>query len=143
LTGPKYPGGKAFNPNAFTLPPLLRPGAFQESISLALPLVREICGAIPSVDLAPPNGTLPFYSGTIDVLVTDIIMPRVRGLELAKRISRFRPAVAVVFMSGYSEEALVEGGLLAEANVTLIQKPFDPEVLVTRMRQLLDVAKSR
>jgi len=82
------------------------------------------------------------YSGTIDVLVTDIIMPRVRGLELAKRISRLRPAVAVVFMSGYSEEALVEGGLLAEANVTLIQKPFDPEVLVTKMRQLLDVAKS-
>jgi len=83
------------------------------------------------------------YSGTIDVLVTDIIMPRVRGLELAKRISRLRPAVAVVFMSGYSEEALVEGGLLAEANVTLIQKPFDPEALVTKMRQLLDVAKSR
>jgi CheY-like chemotaxis protein len=83
------------------------------------------------------------YSGTIDVLVTDIIMPRVRGLELAKRISRLRPAMAVVFMSGYSEEALVEGGLLAEANVTLIQKPFDPEALVTKMRQLLDVAKSR
>jgi len=83
------------------------------------------------------------YSGTIDVLVTDIIMPRVRGLELAERIGQLRPAVRVVFMSGYSEEALVEGGLLAEANVTLIQKPFDPEVLVARMRQLREAGRSQ
>ena len=83
------------------------------------------------------------YSGTIDVLVTDIIMPRVRGLELAERIGQLRPAVRVVFMSGYSEEALVEGGLLAEANVTLIQKPFDPEVLVVRMRQLREAGRSQ
>jgi PAS domain S-box-containing protein len=83
------------------------------------------------------------YSGTIDVLVTDIIMPRVRGFELARRIGRLHPAVTVVFMSGYSEEALVEGGLLAEASVTLIQKPFDPEALVAKMRELLNLEKSR
>lgn len=83
------------------------------------------------------------YSGTIDVLVTDVIMPRIKGLELARRIGRFHPDVAVVFMSGYSEEALVESGLLAESKVTLIQKPFDPEVLVAKMRRLLDVEKSR
>jgi len=58
------------------------------------------------------------YSGTIDVLVTDIIMPRIRGLELARKIGRLRPSTAVVFMSGYSEEALVEGGLL--------RKPMSP-----------------
>jgi two-component system, cell cycle sensor histidine kinase and response regulator CckA len=83
------------------------------------------------------------YSGTIDVLVTDVVMPRIRGLELAKRIGRFHPGVAVVFMSGYSEESLVESGLLAETKMTLIQKPFDPEVLVAKMRRLLDAGKSR
>jgi DNA-binding NarL/FixJ family response regulator len=75
------------------------------------------------------------YSGTIDVLVTDVIMPRVMGLELARRIGRLHPNVAVVFMSGYSKEALAESGLSTEIKVTLIQKPFiqkpfDPEVLV-------------
>jgi two-component system, cell cycle sensor histidine kinase and response regulator CckA len=83
------------------------------------------------------------YSGTIDLLVTDVIMPRVRGPELARRICQLYRDVVVVFISGYSEEALVEGGLLAETKVTLIQKPFDPEVLVAMVRQLLDVEKSR
>ncbi|MFI5248122.1 MAG: response regulator, partial [Nitrospirales bacterium] len=82
------------------------------------------------------------YSGTIDVLVTDIVMPRVRGLELARRVGRLYPEIVVVFMSGYSEEALVESGLLTETNATLIQKPFEPEVLVAKMRELLGVGKS-
>jgi PAS domain S-box-containing protein len=80
------------------------------------------------------------YPGRIDVLVTDIVMPQLRGTELAKLISKSHPGAVVIFMSGYSEEALVETGLLGQ-NETLIQKPFDPETLATKIRELLDRAQ--
>jgi two-component system cell cycle sensor histidine kinase/response regulator CckA len=80
------------------------------------------------------------YPGRIDVLVTDIVMPQLRGTELARLISKSHPGAVVIFMSGYSEEALVETGLLGQ-NETLIQKPFDPEILATKIRELLDRAQ--
>jgi two-component system cell cycle sensor histidine kinase/response regulator CckA len=80
------------------------------------------------------------YPGAIDVLVTDIVMPQLRGTELARLISKSHPAAVVIFISGYSEEALVETGLLGQ-NETLIQKPFDPETLATKIRELLDRAQ--
>jgi two-component system cell cycle sensor histidine kinase/response regulator CckA len=79
------------------------------------------------------------YPGRIDVLVTDIVMPQLRGTELARLISKSHPGAVVIFISGYSEEALVETGLLGQ-NETLIQKPFDPEILATKIRELLDRA---
>jgi two-component system, cell cycle sensor histidine kinase and response regulator CckA len=69
------------------------------------------------------------YTGSIDVLVTDVIMPQLRGIELANRVTEIYPGISVILMSGYSEDALVENRLLSERNMTLIQKPFDPEEL--------------
>ncbi len=80
------------------------------------------------------------YSGTIDVLVTDVVMPQLRGTELARLVGRIHPGAVVVFMSGYSEEALMENGLLYE-NASLIQKPFDPRDLAIKIRELLNEAK--
>jgi len=80
------------------------------------------------------------YPGRIDALVTDVVMPQLRGTELAKLISKLHPGSVVVFMSGYSEEALVENGLLGR-NQTLIQKPFDPEALAIKIRELLNGAQ--
>jgi PAS domain S-box-containing protein len=80
------------------------------------------------------------YPGRIDVLVTDIVMPQLRGTDLARLVSKSHPGTVVVFMSGYSEEALVETGLLSQ-NETLIQKPFDPETLAIKIRELLDRAQ--
>lgn len=80
------------------------------------------------------------YPGRIDVLVTDIVMPQLRGTELASLISKSHPGAVVIFISGYSEEALVETGLLGQ-NETLIQKPFDPETLAVKIRELLDRAQ--
>jgi hypothetical protein len=80
------------------------------------------------------------YPGRIDVLVTDIVMPQLRGTELARLVSKSHPGAVVIFISGYSEEALIETGLLGQ-NETLIQKPFDPEILVTKIRELLDRAQ--
>lgn len=75
------------------------------------------------------------HPGPIDVLVTDVIMPQIRGFELAKRVTEFRPDIRVIFMSGYSEDALLENRLLSQGNATLIQKPFDPEDLVQRVSE--------
>jgi PAS domain S-box-containing protein len=77
------------------------------------------------------------YSGAIDVLVTDVIMPHIRGTELAKLLAEVRPEMCVVLISGYSEDALLESHLLAEGNMALIQKPFEPEELVQKIRQAL------
>jgi PAS domain S-box-containing protein len=77
------------------------------------------------------------YAGAIDVLVADVIMPHIRGTELAKLLTELRPEICVVLISGYSEDALLESHLLAERNMTLLQKPFEPEELVQKMRQAL------
>lgn len=77
------------------------------------------------------------HSGAIDVLVSDVIMPQVRGLELAKRVTELYPNICVIFMSGYSEDALLENRLLSEQTMILMQKPFDPEDLAQRIRESL------
>jgi two-component system, cell cycle sensor histidine kinase and response regulator CckA len=81
-----------------------------------------------------------YYPGRIDVLVTDVVMPQLRGTELAKVLRRTQPDAVVVFMSGYSEEALIENRVLGP-NQTLIQKPSDPETLAIKIRELLDSAQ--
>ena len=54
---------------------------------------------------------------------------------MAKRLTEIYPGICVILMSGYSEDALVENRLLSERNVTLIQKPFDPEELAQKIRE--------
>ncbi len=76
------------------------------------------------------------YQGSIDVLVTDVIMPQLRGIELAKALTGIRRDICIILISGYSEDALLENWLLAE-NMILIQKPFDPEDLAQRIRESL------
>jgi two-component system cell cycle sensor histidine kinase/response regulator CckA len=70
----------------------------------------------------------------IDILVTDVVMPGISGPELAKRIEAARPGMKVLFMSGYSGDAL---GTL-EDGVGFIQKPFSMESLAARVREVLD-----
>ena len=78
------------------------------------------------------------HPGSIDVLVTDVIMPQIRGFELAKRVTELHPGICVIFMSGYSEDALLENLLLSQQNITLIQKPFAPEALAQKIRESLN-----
>lgn len=65
----------------------------------------------------------------LDVLLTDLTMPHLGGVELAQRLTATRPDVRVVYMSGYGEERLAEDGVLA-ADVRLLHKPFDMAALV-------------
>ena len=72
----------------------------------------------------------------IDLLVTDIVMPEVSGLELADRFSEERPGVPILFMTGFSEEA-VDGKGISGGNRGWILKPFTLEEIVARARKIL------
>jgi CheY-like chemotaxis protein len=75
------------------------------------------------------------FAEAIDVLVTDIVMPRMRGPELAKRLKRLLPDLKVVYMSGYTEE-FGEGQNLLEG-ASFLQKPFSRDALLQQIRDTL------
>lgn len=76
------------------------------------------------------------YVGSIDLLVTDVIMPGMNGRDLANEVVSRRPGVRVLFMSGYTDNVIVHHGIV-DNNVNFISKPFAPESLAQRVRQLL------
>ena len=83
------------------------------------------------------------YKGAIDVLLTDVVMPHLRGSEVARRLSASRPDMRVIFMSGYTEGEFgpapgEEGG----PGTTLLQKPFELDSLALKIREVLE-ARSR
>ncbi|CAJ61086.1 MULTISPECIES: response regulator [Frankia] len=77
------------------------------------------------------------HVGEIDLLLTDVIMPRMQGRELANRIKAGRPAIRVLYMSGYPHPVLTAQGKL-EADVYLLEKPFTGPVLLDKVREVLD-----
>ncbi len=77
------------------------------------------------------------YQGPIDLLLTDVVMPEISGREVAERLQELRPEARVLFMSGYTDEAIVRHGVL-DANVEFIQKPFTWVRLGKKVRDILD-----
>lgn len=78
------------------------------------------------------------HSGPIDLLITDVVMPDLRGPELARRLVAQRPDLITLFMSGYMDDALGEDPSALPVPVDFIQKPFSPSALAARVRDLLD-----
>jgi signal transduction histidine kinase/CheY-like chemotaxis protein len=78
------------------------------------------------------------HAGTIDLMLTDVVMPEMGGREVAERLTVLRPATKVLFMSGYTDSAIVHHGLL-DAGTAFLQKPFSATVLVRKVREILDV----
>jgi len=72
----------------------------------------------------------------IHLLLTDAVLPRVSGEQLAKRAVEIRPGIRLLFMSGYTDTAVVANGVITEGNVFL-QKPFTPEILLKKTREAL------
>jgi two-component system, cell cycle sensor histidine kinase and response regulator CckA len=77
------------------------------------------------------------HEGTIHLLLTDTVMPKMNGKELADELRKARPQIKVVFMSGYPREILSQQGVL-DPGITLIQKPFELDELMRQVRQVLD-----
>jgi PAS domain S-box-containing protein len=75
--------------------------------------------------------------GVIHLLLTDVVMPGMTGPELADRIKQLRPRIEVVFMSGYSERALLDRQVMESAGAYLA-KPFSPKSLAVKVREVLD-----
>lgn len=77
------------------------------------------------------------YDAPIHLLLTDVVMPGMKGPELADRLRGMRPAVRVLYMSGYAEEAIASHGAV-DVHGDFIEKPFPPHVLLGRVRGILD-----
>jgi len=73
----------------------------------------------------------------LQLVLTDVVMPKLGGRELAERLARRHPEMRVLYMSGYTDDALGDQGVLA-ASALLLPKPFTPQELARRVRQALD-----
>jgi two-component system cell cycle sensor histidine kinase/response regulator CckA len=113
--------------------------------------VREVTtrvllrGGYAVLEAAAPSQAIEIFHAfpyPIDLVLTDIVMPKMSGLELAKRLQSMRPEIALVFMSGYSyDETLCSLGLAGP--VTVVAKPFQADQLLAAVREALDTGRRR
>ncbi len=77
------------------------------------------------------------YSGPLHLLLTDVVMPDMGGKALAERLVADHPRLKVIYMSGYTDNAIARHGVL-EPGVPFLQKPFSPKDLARKVRAVLD-----
>jgi len=77
------------------------------------------------------------YEGSIDLMITDVVMPKMGGKETAERLQPLYPHMKVIYMSGYTDKAIVHHGVLAP-ELNFIEKPFSPEKLALKVLEVLD-----
>jgi two-component system, cell cycle sensor histidine kinase and response regulator CckA len=82
------------------------------------------------------------HNSKIDLLLTDVVMPRMSGQELSHQLIPLRPGTRVLYMSGYSENAIIHHGVMEEGT-DFIEKPFSPEELTSRIREVLDTPREQ
>jgi PAS domain S-box-containing protein len=76
------------------------------------------------------------HAGDLDLLVTDVVMPKMNGRQLADQMAAMRPDLKVLYISGYADDTIVHHGV-GEAGLAFLQKPFTPSVLVRKVHEVL------
>jgi two-component system, cell cycle sensor histidine kinase and response regulator CckA len=89
-------------------------------------------------DAAAALTLIASHGGALDLLITDVVLPGMSGRELASEVAERFPAVKVLFISGYTDDAIVRHGVL-EAGVHYLEKPFTPDSLASKVRHVLEV----
>ena len=82
------------------------------------------------------------YNGPLDILFTDVVMPRMNGTDLFKRFSEKHPNTPVIFTSGYPRTILVESGLEDNDAYSFLQKPYTTQTLLDKIREVLAMQRS-
>jgi PAS domain S-box-containing protein len=100
-------------------------------------LKRQGYDVIEARDADEAIGFCERYAGTIHLLLTDVVMPKMSGPELAKRLAVARPEMLVLCMSGYTDDSIIRHGVV-EARFAFLQKPITPEKLSRKVREVLD-----
>ncbi|MDB5047198.1 MAG: hypothetical protein JWO30_269 [Fibrobacteres bacterium] len=81
------------------------------------------------------------YPGEIHLLITDVVMPGMGGRDLAERLGRERPSMRMLFISGYTDDAILHHGVL-DGDTAFMNKPFPPASLLEKVRELLSVSSA-
>jgi len=100
-------------------------------------LVSEGYKVLDNADPQEARRIADSYRGRIHLLITDVVMPKVSGRELAEHITSKRHDTKVIYMSGYTDSAIVNSGIL-QKEVAFLQKPFTPQTLMEKVREVLE-----
>jgi len=106
-------------------------------------LIRQILEESDYTVITAPDGEEAIEVATaskipVHLVITDVIMPKMGGPEAAKSLEKLFPGVSILYMSGYTDEAIVRHGVL-EPGISFLEKPFTPDALLRKVREVLNM----